>query len=432
MAHAAGRDATPKRVVFFVQGNGLNPPHVQPEGIKRERYGVDKLDDRPLTDHDLPEPLAPLAKYKNRMTIIQGLSGMVALAGHSADYGALGCYRSDHKPRNVTIDGALARALPAVFPHVGLGITEKPDHSLVYNISASAPGKALPTICRPDLAYSSLFGLAAGKADRAKFESRSNVLDFLADDVRQVRGRLAGPERDKLDTYLQAFEGLRDRQVKLASMEGTIRANAPEPGEKLKSDEELDRLDVHVELAAAALIAGLTNVVTLSSGCGDPYFGIRFKSLGIDKDLHSIGHGGSLPGFTSDQLLIKVRKAHMERLARLCDKLAAAKEGGGSVLDNTLIVYLSDFGDAHHPEGKEWPFVLIGNLGGRLKAGNRFLQYPKYGAQGHKTMGNLYTTLLHAAGKPSDATFGDPDLRLKDIDTKGPLAELLPLSGGRS
>ena len=100
------------------------------------------------------------------------------------------------------------------------------------------------------------------------------------------------------------------------------------------------------------------------------------------------------------------------------------KEGDGTMLDNTLIVYLSDSGDGHHPSLKEWPVVLIGNLGGKLKTAGRYLRFPTYGAKGHRTMANLYCSLLHAAGKPRDK-FGIADPGLKDLDQTGPLSDLL-------
>jgi hypothetical protein len=60
-----------------------------------------------------------------------------------------------------------------------------------------------------------------------------------------------------------------------------------------------------------------------------------------------------------------------------------------------------------------------------LKRGGRFLQYPGYKqSQKHKTLAQLYTTLLHAAGTPRDG-FGTPDPSLKDLDQGGPLAEVL-------
>lgn len=68
--------------------------------------------------------------------------------------------------------------------------------------------------------------------------------------------------------------------------------------------------------------------------------------------------------------------------------------------------------------------VLVGNMGGALKCG-KYLELPGHGAKGHKHIGNLYTTLLHAAGDTRD-TFGQPDPILgKDVDQKGPISELL-------
>lgn len=85
---------------------------------------------------------------------------------------------------------------------------------------------------------------------------------------------------------------------------------------------------------------------------------------------------------------------------------------------------MSDSAEEHHGQGMQWPLVLVGNLGGKLKTAGRYLQFPKYGAKDHRTLGNFYLSLLHAVGDKRDK-FGDADPGLKDIDTAGPLAEIL-------
>jgi hypothetical protein len=62
----------------------------------------------------------------------------------------------------------------------------------------------------------------------------------------------------------------------------------------------------------------------------------------------------------------------------------------------------------------EWPMVLVGNLGGRLNLGGRFINLPKYGSKGHTTVAQFYTALLHAAGAPVDH-FGMKDRFLLDV-----------------
>ena len=50
-------------------------------------------------------------------------------------------------------------------------------------------------------------------------------------------------------------------------------------------------------------------------------------------------------------------------------KLESIPEGNGTMPDNTVIVYLSDGAEGHHSRTWEWPFVMLGNAGGKLKAG---------------------------------------------------------------
>lgn len=419
----------PMRFVFVVEGNGFDPMQAQPVSIPRKKDAQnhtanDTLEDIPLADHQLSEALAPLEPLKDRLTIIEGLSGRICGGGHSNNYGALGAFPSKAGVMAETIDLALGRAVPAIFPQIGLGISDRPEHTVIYNISALGPDKPAPVRCRPDLAYNELFGAAAEGAAREKFTQRGHLLDFMADDVRRVSRQLNSAEKEKLDSYLGAYDGLRDRQSRLNEIGGRLRKQGPVVNDKFRSEVEADRLDAMFDIGAASLICGLTNVLTIASGCGEPYFSVRWHGLGIPLDKHSIGHGKGLDQRTAEQLTTEIRRFHMGQIARLAQKLQSVPEGDGTMLDNTAIIYLSDGAEAHHSRCWDWPMLVIGDLGGRLKTRGRFICYPKYAANGHKTTSNFFLTLLEAAGTPRD-TFGMPDAALKDIDTRGPLAELL-------
>ena len=429
-AEAAGIDSRPVRFVFVVEGNGLPPEHVHPQGIEfLNREQRDRFEEFPLDGCTLPTALEPVAKDQGRITIVQGLSGKICGGGHSNNFGALGAFPGKGGVGNSgqaiaeTVDAALAKRLPGIFPVVGLGISDRPEHSTIYNCSAWGRDQKLPTQCRPDLAYATLFGSVAQGDGRQDFLAGQNLLDFMADDVRRMKARMGSADVEKLDSYLGAYETLRDRQRRLVEVRDTLGGVAPVPDDKYASAVETDRLDAHFDLAAAALIGGLTSVVTIASGVGDPFFSVRFKGLGIELDKHSIGHGGSFGTLTSTECYAKIRRFHFSQIAKLMDRLRAVREGDGTMLDNTLVVYLSDAAESHHSRCWEWPFVLIGDLGGRLRAG-RYLRYPDYGRQGHRTMNSLYVTLLQAAGAKQD-TFGQRDPLLDGIDQNGPLAELL-------
>ena len=435
-AQAQGRTVAPKRFVFVVESNGVPPQQLAPSGVRRDRRPQQPLNgpaefiDLPLADHQLPMSLEPVNEFKNRITIVQGLSGRVCGGGHSNNFQALGAFGAGRGNGGEsmaieaeTIDGALSRVVPGIFPHIGLGISKRLENNVIYNISAIGPNRALPTMCKPDQAYATLFGSVAGGNAQREFAAQNNLLDFMREDVSRARTRLAGEEREQLDAYLETFETLRSRQSRLNEIQHTLRAQGPVPNNKYTSAVETDRLDAQFDIGAAALICGLTNVLTISSAAGVRDFDITFRGLGLNVDKHSIGHGGGYNGHSSSDLYNMIRRYHFTLIAELARKLNRVREGDGTMLDNTLIVYLSDGAEGHHSRCWEWPMVLLGNINGRLRTG-RYLDYPGYGRQGHRTTANMYVTFLQLAGSNRD-TFGMRDQGLRDLDQNGPLSEFL-------
>ena len=437
-ASAAGSPAAPPmRFVFVVRSNGLRPWGIVPQGLEqygKTRHQQETLLDKPLKDHKLHETMSVLEPLKDRLTIIQNLSGRAAAVSdpHGANFGALGVYRSDNgaPPAGEMIDGALAKAMPGIFPHLGFKMGGASELIAHPRLSASGKGKPLPFYCSPMMAYQELFGsLATGEKLKAATQLDRHLLDFMVDDVKRAKKTLPGPEKEKLDHYLEGFESLRDRQVKLATLDDSVRVHIPSITDKYTSPIETHRLEAHFDLAAAALIAGLTNVVTFDA---DDLEG-RYSGLGLgEKSIHGIGHlsddfkEGRDSNFTdgTDGVGARniVRKFQVDLIAGLAKKLDAVPEGNGTMLDNTLIIFFSDAGQQHHANYQNFPMLLLGNLGGRLKTG-RYLHYPSYGKTGNRTIGSLYTTLLHAAGHPRDG-FGQIDLQLPQDEQKSPLGEL--------
>lgn len=428
-AHAAGdeKSAKQKRVVFVVQSNGMNPEHLVPVGVKRrpdgrkERPTNSTLEELNLRDHTLHTALDPLAPFKERMALVQGLSGRVAVSDHSANHGALGAYQANRGAMKQTIDSAISDALPGMFRHVALGLNGG-EGPMNYRISAAGTGKSIPIICSPEMAFQNLFGSVTEGSGKAAFDRRTNLLDFMADDVRRAKSELAGEERQKFEHYLESFETLHRRQKELVAKTEDLQKNAPKLGEKATTSVSSLILEAQFETATAALVAGLTNVVTLASGGGGQQFG-KFPEFGIP-DLHGIGHGANYGRTSSEDCFVELRRFHTKLIAGLAARLQSVPEGSGTMLDNTLIVYLSDSGEGHHPSLYEWPVVLIGNLGGKLKTEGRYLQFPNYGTKNHRKTANLFCTLLHAVGKPCEK-FGTTDPGLKDIDQDGIISELL-------
>jgi hypothetical protein len=413
-AHAAGKPITAKRFVFVVESNGVKPQQMPPEGVVRKEReqkplnGPAEVIDVPLAGKELAFSLEPVAAW------------------HSNDHGALGAVPGGRKGPaecHETIDAALAKAIPGIFPHIGLGISKRVENNVVYSISAWGQGKKMPIVCQPQQAYNTLFGSVAEGSAKQEFVAKNNVLDFLKDDIKAAEASLAGPEREQFGAYLETFESLRNRQSRLNEIQYTLREKGPVPSDKYTSAVETDRLDAQFDIAAATLICGLTNVLTISSAAGEQDFDITFTGLGLKQGKHHTGHGGGQNNMDYLQTYDYIRRYHFDLIAGLCKKLDAVKEGDGTMLDNTVIIYLSDGAEAHHSRCWEWPMVVLGNIAGKLKTG-RYVDYPGYGQPGHRTIANMYVTLLHLAGSSRDS-FGMADPGLKDFNQHGPLEELL-------
>lgn len=429
---AEQKGETPARVVFFIEGNGLPPKHIQPNGISRNeepnpRGGpIPSNAEAALVDvrlnaaeHRLPEHIAPLERHLSRLTIVQGLSGRVCGGGHSNGCGALGAYSAGSGAKDITIDCALAKANPAIYGHVTLGVSSDPRPNIIEGCSVSGPSQRVPYYQDPALAYNMLFGKILGGNPKAEVGAQALLLDFMSEDIGRLEKQLPREEAHKLRRYTEAFASLSTRQARLGEIDP--RKIPARRDDLYLSAVETRRVEAHFEVAATALITGLTNTVTLASGAlGYP----KYTGLGINTDTHTIGHG-YLSEAEPRALDLKIRQFHATQLAAFVDRLAAVPEGKGTMMDNTLIVYLSDSAEFHHSFCLEWPMVLIGNLGGRLNAGGRYVNFPKYGTKGHGTMARFYTALLHAMGSPV-RHFGMKDKVLEGaVEQDGPLHEFL-------
>jgi hypothetical protein len=323
-------------------------------------------------------------------------------------------------PLGETIDCALGRALPAVVPLLAFGwesLAKMEASPIHYASSAWAASMPAPMYCNPVLAFDNLFGVAKEGTARDEFEADTALFDFVKDDVERLNRRLHGAERAKFAPYLEGFESTSERRRRLLAMSETLRKNSPRITEQFtKPRFELDWWDACLDVGVSALIAGVTNVLTIASGrctASGSWIG-----LGLEHQGHSIGHTKQ----EEEDDWLKLRRHNMQMLVRVVQALEAVPEAGGTMMDHTLIVYTSCHGETQHSSGDRWPFLLIGDLGGGIRSG-RYIHYPLAPHAGSRTINALYCSLLHAAGAPRDSF--NLEGRQQGLDKSGPLPELL-------
>ena len=431
-AAAEGNVVPPKRVVFFLFDNGFHDDGALPEGMKLE---TDSIRQVPLKGARLPLDIAPFAPFIDRLTILHGLRTHNAVDHGGLFHALSGSKGMKYSPQDESIDAAIARGASTVVPLLHLGVGA--GVSTAYCCSAWGRAQPIAAICRPEMAYESLFGRAG--ATRNDFAARKNLLDFVAGDVRRLKAAVAGPERALVDAHLGAIESLATRDEALSNQfaAGTLQAHAPKLPEK-RTGSYTDTVAEQCDIAAAALVSGLTNVVSISVGLNvlpSQYSGFTTS------DPHNLGHGqpDKTLGFERPfEVFSHLRNYHATQVARLLTKLRQTPEGSGTMFDNTVLVFTSDNSNQQHCwKGANWPFVLVGDLGGALTSG-QYLSYPVSrrqtwdnagvgmgaAADGNPVTNALFTTLLHAVGKPRD-TFNRSASATEDVVAYGPLPELL-------
>jgi hypothetical protein len=92
----------------------------------------------------------------------------------------------------------------------------------------------------------------------------------------------------------------------------------------------------------------------------------------------------------------------MDRFVTLVQKLAATPDAGGTLLDNSLVVLVSELGDSNRHDHDRVPFVLAGGAGGALKTG-RFLDYRRKNAGENEPHTKLLVSIANAVGVPIES-----------------------------
>ena len=443
------------RLVLVVEGNGTYPRAFLSDlakqalgqgaagSVQSELNFANHYPDAPLvvTGDPLATPIGSLralggtTSLTHKAAVVLGLSSTITGGGHTTYQGGLACARGDaSKTPAITIDAAIAAKLSGNTPFsaVRLGIG---SGRLSYQICALGPGRAAPVIVDPVAAYDALFGTIVGGANAASVARRRAALTFASEDVQAALGVFAGgaSERAKLEGYRDAIQTSQARQDRLQQLRASVLPLVP-PGPaddpRYASEDAIDRLAVQFDLAAASLIGGLTNVVVLSIGPGLSALGLTYPSIvgrHLTGDLatmgrHQLQHGNSQPAY--QDAIMDVTAEHVSLLADLARKLDATAEpsgGGGSMLDHTAVVYMSDSGEQHHSKAEEWPILVVGGSALGLKTDGRTIVYPAHGSPENRQVSNFFNTLGHATGDTTMDAFGNegtPRLR------PGPLDEL--------
>jgi hypothetical protein len=412
----------PRRLLIVFSANGTIRENWVPSGTE--------------TSFTLSRILAPLEPHKSEIVVLDGVKNEAAYHGpgdgHMTGMGCLltatelldgtqfSCGGTDPCSGwggGISVDQYIANALYDATPvaqrpkYKSLELAVQSGGADVWSrmVYAGADQPIAP-MDDPVQVYNRLFAdLGVSQEDLArKRAQRGSVLDYVGGRLTKLRDTLAGEDRQKLEAHLQA---VRDIEAQLAA--GQLDVSCAQPASPAainyrNNDNFPAAVKLQTDLLTRAFACNLTQVATLQ--WSRSVSGVRHTWAGVSEGHHDLSHEGD----SNADAIEKITKVNVwltEQFAYLLSQLESVPEGDGTMLDNTLVVWVNELGRGNSHSRTDVPFILAGRAGGGLRTG-RFLQYDD------DSHSNLLVSVCQLMGVDTE-TFGNPQY------CSGPLRMLL-------
>lgn len=427
-AASAGAKA-PVRMGFIFMPNGVRQDRWTPEG-----QGA---------DFKLSPILQPLERHRSSLNVFTELGHMNCREG-DGHYAKTANWLTGTKIAKTTgrdlrcgisIDQVYAQqaGLATRFPSLELGT--EPIHSGVdFNVNYTqlygshiawrTPTSPLPPEINPRFVFDRLFRENAEQRRATALENKS-VLDLVLADAKALRSTVGQDDRQKLDEYLESIRSIEQRieadiarvatgenldpsakaeitklDERISKAMGGVKAD---PGGRLRLD-HTEHSRIMLDLIALSFWSDSTRAASFMFG-----WAVSGKNFSFLPDV-KLGHHESSHHENKEEKLVQYEKIntwHSEQFAYLVDRMKSIKEGNGTLLDNSLLLFGSSLRDGNRHAPENLPIVLAGN-GGGIKSGRHLV------SQKNTPLCNLFFSMLHAGGVKAER-FGDSTGQLQGL-----------------
>ena len=376
---------------------------------------------------EMTRTLEPLAAFKDRMMVISGLDSQQA-AGLNGEVGG------DH-PRACTawLTGTHAKMTSGADLRAGISADqiaarEFGKHTQLASLEMglesgevvgaceSAYGCAyydtiswrnettpLPMENRPRAIFERLFG-DAGTDPKVRLALRQedrSILDAINADVKQMRIKVGGTDRSKIDQYLEAVRDI-ERRMQLAEKQSQGDQEVP-LGSPVGAPEVFsDYFKLMADLMVVSWQTDMTRVITFQMG--HEMSGRAYPELGFGDAHHPCTHHQGDP--EKQEKTTKINGLHTKMLSYYLARLKETSDGDGSLLDHSMILYGAGLSDANLHLYTDLSLLLVAGGVGGIKGGQH-VRYPL-----RTPMTNLLLTMLDKANVPHVESLGDSSGRL--------------------
>jgi hypothetical protein len=398
----------PKRFGVVFLGCGVNENHWSAEGNGAEMK--------------LSKTLEPLESLKQKINVIDGLyvKALTNQGIHPAQTGSL--LSGEHITKGaiihsgISVDQMIANHVGQETPQSSIVLAcEQPmtgfhetNFSLAYSshLSWQTPDSPVPVEVYPAQAWDNLF-------DNRGSLLNVSVLDRINDRAKALSTKISTTDRGKLDEFMTSVREV-EKRVQLmrkgaedakdaAKAKNTSIAMMDRPQNGLPEDLR-EHSKLMCDIIAIAFQTNKTRVASLI--ISRDLSAMYYPFLDVKEGHHAASHDNASDNYE------RIARFHVGQYAYLAQKLDSMKEGNGTVLDNSCIMFMSNMFVGRKHDNSRLPLVLAGGLGGTLQTG-RSLNYLSE-AEDKRKMCSLYLSLMDRFGVKADK-FGDSTTRLERI-----------------
>ena len=403
----------PRRMAFLFVPNGVNLSNWTPT----------RLD----YNYDLPPTLRPLARLRNDVSVLSGLThdkGRANSDGAGDHARSAGVFLTAAQPKKVSggdiragisVDQVAAQGVGKAtrFPSLELSCEKGRNsgncdsgYSCAYshNISWASPTTPMAQEVDPRLVFERLFAEVKSQADREALAERNalrkSLLDYVQSDASRLQKQLGRTDRRKMDEYLTAVREI-ERRIQIAEVESQQTESLDfEKPEGIPKD-----YAAHVRLMTDMMILAFQTDATRIATCmfGRAGSNRSYREIDVPDGHHDLSHHGG----NTEKLdkIARINRLHVEQFAYFIERLKSVREGEGTLLDHSMIMYGSGLSDGNRHNNEDLPVLLAGRGGGTLEPG-RHIKFRR-----ETPMANLFLSMLDRMGVQADR-FGDSTGRL--------------------
>ena len=353
---------TPKRFAFVAF----------PHGAIMDRWSPKETG----TGFTMSPILEPLQPFRSHLTIVSGLRNKPAETNEPHGYieqGWLTCVKpwdfgKAGPDSGVSCDQIAARYVGQDTRLPSLELTTAQGGA---RVAWRTPKQSLPQEGNPRAVFQKLFGQGDTDKERADIlVETGSILDRVKEQAQRLQTSLGVQDRVVVSDYLDSVREI-ERRVQMAAKQDKSQLSIPDAPVGTPND-ITDHFKLVFDLMALAFQADITRVITMSM---DREASMRtYTNLSISEAFHPLSHHGNAAAKMDK--LVQIQKYHTEMFAGFIKKIEATKEGDGTVLDHSTILFGSDMSDSNRHNNDPLPSAILGHAGGKIKGGQH-LKYPQ-------------------------------------------------------